>query len=207
MRIRSHRLEHDDGTPYSFMSSHNQGPGSITPEFLVMHYTAGRDAQSSIAHLVDADSRASAHLVIGRDGSITQLVDFDRRAWHAGTSHWDGRDNVNGFSIGIELDNAGELTGGAGHWRSWFQMPVDDADVLVARHKHGGSESGWHRFTEAQIGAAAEVAGLLVRHYGLRDVVGHDDIAPDRKRDPGPAFPMASFRSMALGRADEGPQR
>lgn len=207
MRIRAHRLERNDGTPVPFLRSPNQGPGVITPQFLVMHFTAGRSAQSSIGHLTNPAAKASAHLVIGRDGSITQLVDFNKRAWHAGISHWDGRDNVNAFSIGIELDNAGELTGGAGHWRSWFQMPVGDADVLVARHKNGGGETGWQRYTEPQIGVAVEVGSALVRQYHLVDVVGHEDIAPGRKRDPGPAFPMSSFRSIAMGRVNDDPER
>ena len=71
-----------------------------------MHYTAGASAESSIDWLTNPDARASAHVLIARDGGITQLVPFDRRAWHAGRSRWKDRTGLNGWSFGIELDNA-----------------------------------------------------------------------------------------------------
>ena len=151
----------------------------------------------------------SAHLVISRDGSITQLVPFDKIAWHAGRSAWKGFINLNRYSFGIELDNAGFLTrhsfppvyggdrGGkeANRWLSWFKDEYDDSEVIEAIHKHETKPRGWHIFTPEQIAAALEVSKLLVNHYNLRDVVGHDDIAPGRKIDPGPAFPMEDFRA------------
>ena len=79
---------------------------------------------------------------------------------------------------------------------------IPDAEVMEAVHeneKKEGTVRGWHRYPPKQLDAALKLAALLVSHYGLRDVIGHDDVAPLRKQDPGPAFPMASFRARALG--------
>ena len=89
MKISNGRLCHDDGTPYNYRESPNKR-GLLKPSYLVIHYTAGRNAASTINWLTNPDARASAHIVIGRDGSITQLVPFNRIAWHAGTSQWEG---------------------------------------------------------------------------------------------------------------------
>lgn len=204
MKIIRHRLRQDDGTPYPFRASPNKG-GKVEHEYLVMHYTAGRDAESAIRTLTDPKYKASAHLVIGRDGAITQLVPFDTVAWHAGISSWEGREGLNRLSLGIELDNAGALTRHGTRWRAWFGVEYDDEDVIEAVHKHETTPRGWHLYTPEQLDAALDVATLLVTRYGLRDVVGHDDIAPGRKTDPGPAFPMQSFHARVLGRADDMP--
>src|SRR5262245_13438472 len=83
--------------------------GVIAPEYLVVHFTAGRSAQASVDWLCNPAARASAHVVIGRDGKICQLVPFNLKAWHAGVSAWAGRTGLNSCSIGVELDNAGKL--------------------------------------------------------------------------------------------------
>jgi N-acetylmuramoyl-L-alanine amidase len=80
---------------------------------------------------------------------------------------------------------------------------VEAGQDMEAAHRNGGPVRGWHTFSLEQLHAAAEIANLLVRQYGLRDVIGHDDIAPARKTDPGPAFPMESFRARVMGRGDE----
>ncbi|MGQ9689349.1 MAG: N-acetylmuramoyl-L-alanine amidase [Desulfobaccales bacterium] len=206
MKIKNHRLYRDDGSQYPFRRSPNSG-GPVQHEFLVMHYTAGRSAESSIDYLTKPIAKASAHVVIGRDGSITQLVPFDTVAWHAGTSSWDGFDGLNHYSIGIELDNAGVLTRQGNRWKAWFGDTYPDDEVLEAVHKHETVLRGWHLYTEVQLTAALELADLLVNFYKLRDVVGHDDIAPGRKIDPGPAFPMESFRKRILGRQDADKER
>ncbi len=149
-----------------------------------------------------SEARASAHLVIGRDGEITQSVPFDTVAWHAGRSHWEGREGLNQYALGIELVNAGRLIRQGDSWRAWFQHVYPDDQVLEATHKHESSPAGWQTFTAEQIEAAVEVCCLLFERYGIRDVVGHDDIAPGRKSDPGPAFPMSSFRARVVGRSD-----
>ncbi|OGT82554.1 MAG: hypothetical protein A3H91_03670 [Gammaproteobacteria bacterium RIFCSPLOWO2_02_FULL_61_13] len=199
--IREHRLAVDQGLAPEFFASQNFG-GSLKPEFLVMHYTAGGSAQGAIAWLCNPASKASAHVVIGRDGSVTQLVPFNRQAWHAGRSRWQGRNGLNKCSIGIELDNAGLLNGGPGKWRTDWDTVVRDEDVAELPHKFDGIVRGWHAYTPGQLAAAQAVAAVIVAEYGIVDVIGHDDIAPGRKTDPGPAFPMAVFRAAVLERAE-----
>ncbi len=202
MKILRHRLHQDDGTAIRFMRSPNIG-GKVEARYLVVHYTAGSSAQGAIDSLVDPKAKASAHLVIARDGAVTQLVAFDDVAWHAGRSRWNGLEGMNAYSIGIELDNAGALDRMGESWVAWFGRRYGPNDVLVAAHKNEGRERGWHRYTQPQIQAAIDVSRLLVDQYGLLDVIGHDDIAPSRKLDPGPAFPMDQFRARVMGRRDE----
>jgi N-acetylmuramoyl-L-alanine amidase len=201
MEIRDHLIS---DPAVRFAETPNVG-NAMTPEYLIVHYTAGRDADSSIRHFCTPSANASAHLVIGRDGGVCQLVPFNRRAWHAGISSWAGRNGVNGFSIGIELDNAGKLVRVGNRYQAWFGARYDEGDVIQARHKAEQDMAYWHTFSEAQMSAAREIAQALVRTYSLRDILGHDDIAPGRKVDPGPAFPMRSFRSFVLGRLEDGP--
>ena len=205
MKVRQHRLARDDGKAVAYRPSPNHG-GVISPEYLVIHFTRGASAEGSINWLLDPQSKASAHLVIARDGTITQLVPFNRKAWHAGRSHWADREHMNDWSIGIELDNHGDLIGGAGSWRTGWGRPVSDQDVVELPHKFDGKVRGWHVYTETQLQVTATVAATLVNHYRLRDVVGHDDISPGRKLDPGPAFPMESFRAAIMGREADDPQ-
>jgi len=202
MKILRHRLHLDGGKAVPFERSPNAG-GRLEPKYLVMHYTGGSSADGSIQWLCDPAARASAHLVIGRDGSITQLVPFDRVAWHAGASQWEGLSGLNAHSIGIELDNAGRLQRKGGRWRAWFGTAYDDDQVMEATHKHESEPSGWQLFPEAQIDAAIRVAKVLMDKYELRDIVGHDDISPGRKVDPGPAFPLAQLRARLAGRGDD----
>jgi N-acetylmuramoyl-L-alanine amidase len=203
MKVRRHRLLHDDDEPVRFEATPNLSDGRLAPSYLVIHYTAGRDLQSSVRWLTNPGAGASAHLVIGRDGEIVQLAAFDRVAWHAGQSRWRGLEGLNRHSIGIELDNAGALQRQAGRWRAWFGADYPETDVLEAVHKNEAVSRGWQLFTEEQLEATALVARLVVDQYGLKDVIGHDDIAPGRKQDPGPAFPLASVRSRAMGREDD----
>ncbi|MBN1209729.1 MAG: N-acetylmuramoyl-L-alanine amidase [Myxococcaceae bacterium] len=204
MKIIDHRLHQDDGTPYPFVETPNHGE-KLSPEFLVMHYTAMHEAKKAVDWLVNPAAQASAHLVIGRDGSITQLVPFDTIAWHAGRSSWDGRTGLNRYSIGIELDNAGRLTRQGAKWCSWIGREVAEDQVVQAVHKNDRELAGWEAFSEPLLQVALEVSLLLFQTYKLKDVIGHDDIAPQRKQDPGPAFPMHSFRARMLGRAEEHP--
>lgn len=202
MKIIQHRLHDDAGNPFDFEQSPNAG-GVLTPEYLVIHYTAGSSAGQSIDWFKNPAAKASAHVVIARDGEITQLVPFDRVAWHAGASSWEGRSGLNRYSIGIELDNAGRLQRQGNTWRAWFGREYDEQEVVEAIHKHETSSSGWHTYTEAQIDSTLGLALLLMSEYTLLDIVGHDDIAPKRKSDPGPAFPMDSMRAKLLGRSDD----
>lgn len=202
MRIEGNLLRKDDGSAMPFVESPNIG-GVLSPDYLVMHFTAGRSATSSIEWFRDPQAKASAHLVIARDGSITQMVPFNKVAWHAGISQWGGRQGLNQFSCGIELDNAGKLLRVGRHWQAWFGAIIPDEEVLEATHKNENQSCGWHTFTECQIEAATEASTALARHYGLKDILGHEDIAPGRKVDPGPAFPMSSFKAKVLGREND----
>ncbi|MDH5360149.1 MAG: N-acetylmuramoyl-L-alanine amidase [Gammaproteobacteria bacterium] len=173
----------------------------ITPELIVIHFTAGSSADSSIKHMTREGSNASAHIVISQQGEVTQLAGFKQRAWHAGKSQWHGRDDVNSFSIGIELDNPGRLEKTGNKYRSWFgKDDYQQDEVLHAKHKNESASSYWYIYPTEQLAACQEVCESLIRHYAIKDVVGHEDIAPGRKSDPGPAFPMENFRSALFGR-------
>src|SRR5690606_19314135 len=128
-----------------------------SPRYLIMHYTAGRNAKQSIDWMCNPVSKASAHVVIARDGKVTQLVPFDRVAWHAGVSRGEGIKGLNQHSIGIELDNAGRLTAQGGKWRAWFGDVYPEDQVVVATHKHETTPTGWHMYTPEQIESALEV--------------------------------------------------
>lgn len=196
MKIINHRLHRDDGTPYPFKASPNVG-GVIKPRWLVIHYTASGSASEAINWFAKRESKVSAHVVIAKDGSITQCVPFNVRANHAGQSTWKGVSGLNSHSIGFELDGFGFLgNAGAGKWK-FRDITIPDSEVVVATHKFGSPRGGWPRYPEAQLKAALELARLVVKEYGLEDVVGHDDISPGRKQDPGPTFPMESFRASA----------
>ena len=203
MIIKNHRLYKDETSAVEYLKSPNYQGDIQSLEYLVIHFTAGISAESSISWLTDPRAKASAHLVIGRDGSLTQLVPFNKRAWHAGNSAWASRIGLNSYSIGIELDNAGKLHRVGPQWQTWSGHPIPDAEVVIARHKLETTECGWHAYTQKQLSAALEVASVLVEKYKLLDVVGHDDIAPGRKTDPGPAFPMESFRAHVMGRSED----
>lgn len=197
MKIVNHRLHRDDGTPFAFRTVPGTGP-VIKPRWLVMHYTA--DSGSAAVNWFaspDNEKKVSAHIVIARDGTITQCVPFNRKANHAGTSEWKNVKGLNSHSIGIEMVGYGIVEGGPGKWKAGGKS-IPDSEVLAATHKFGKPTCGWTRYPQAQLDAARELARLLVREYGLEDVIGHDDIAPGRKQDPGPAFPMESFRAAAL---------
>ena len=204
MKIINHRLYHDDNTPYPFRPTPNMSK-TLKPEYLIMHYTASSNAEDAIRWLTNSRVKASAHLVIARDGNITQLVPFDTRAWHAGRSSWQGLSGLNKYSIGIELDNAGPLTRSYnGQWLTWSNDPINDDQVTeLLVHKNENVLRHWHMYSKEQLLVAREVAVLLREHYHLKDIIGHDDVAPGRKIDPGPAFPMESFRSSLFGRVND----
>ncbi|WP_342346701.1 N-acetylmuramoyl-L-alanine amidase [uncultured Nitrospira sp.] len=198
-RLANHRLE---GNKVNYVETPNKG-GIIYPSYLVFHYTAGRSSQSSIAWLTNPLAKASAHLVVGRDGTITQLAPFTTKTWHAGVSHWDGLTGLNQHSIGIEMDNAGPLIPVGTKLTAWFGKSYPTSQAIFATHKLDAEPKWWHAFSEKQILISVELAKILVQQYGLKDILGHDDIAPDRKRDPGPAFPLGHIRALVMGRSQE----
>jgi N-acetylmuramoyl-L-alanine amidase len=196
--IQNHRLT---GPDVSYRQTPNVG-GAMRPRFVLLHYTAGRNLDSSVESLCTKkpQGNASSHLVLGRDGRIVQLAAFNAVTWHAGASQWNGIDGLNHHAIGIEMDNAGLLHLEGERYVSWFGKSYPEDEVHIAEHRHGGGLRPWHGFTEVQIARALELCELLVAHYGLEDVLGHEDVARGRKVDPGPAFPLAAVRGRAVGR-------
>lgn len=202
MKITNDLLIDNTNTQVVFKQTPNKG-GKYTPQYLVMHYTAATEAKGSISWFLNREAKASAHLIIDRDGTITQFAPFTTICWHAGVSEWNGLVGLNKNSIGIELVNGGRLARSGNNWI----CPVDkkivqEGDVIIARHKNEMTESAWQTYPAVQLEAAMEIAAFLVRTYNLKDVIGHEDIAPHRKCDPGPAFPMGSVRSKVMGRKE-----
>ena len=170
------------------------------PDTIIIHYTAGRDALSSVNTLMDIHVKASAHLVVGRDCKIYQLAPFDWITWHAGASAWRGRKNLNRYSIGIELDNAGKLTKQGNEFLSWFGRSYPRSEVFVGDHANELVASRyWHRYTEEQIQVTEQICSALIKTYGIKEILGHEEISPGRKIDPGPAFPLDVLRNHLLG--------
>lgn len=201
MIVKNGLLYSDAATQVPFHSSPNQQAG-IKPIYLIMHYTACPSLEQAVSWLVDPRAKASAHVVIGRDGGCVQLVPFNRCAWHAGISQWGQIQGLNHYSIGIELANAGKLDKNPrGQWVSWSKIVIPDQEVCLAPFKNLPPQTGWQEYTEAQLETAFQVACALHHIYNFADILGHDDISPSRKIDPGPLFPMGSFRSKVLGRS------
>ena len=146
-------------------------PEGTVVDCVVIHYTDVATMEEALQLLTDSKSKVSSHYTIGEDGTIYQLVMDEKRAWHAGPSSFEGQDNVNHFSIGIELQNGGYHAGYA----------------LTGK---------WPEFPETQINALSKLLKVLMEKFSipLSRVIGHEDIAPGRKIDPGPAFPWGEIR-------------
>jgi N-acetylmuramoyl-L-alanine amidase len=169
------------------------------PDSIIIHYTASRSAQSAAQYLARPDIKASAHLVIGRDGTIYQLAPFNIITWHAGESNYGGRKAWNQYSIGIELDNAGPLEKiGEATYMAWFGGKYPKDEVLQAVHRNESMPRYWHVFTEKQIEVCQQVCETLIAAYNIYKILGHEEISFGRKIDPGPAFPLDKFRERLL---------
>lgn len=197
---------------------------NIIAKYLVIHYTAGDTADSAINWFMTNQNkgnpdRIAAHIVVDIDGSITQLVPFNRRANHAGYSVWDRVTGFNDHSIGIEIVNPGfleKLTDGSyrrkiGQDKNkkpiYKTYPASIAqNLFIGNHKHkfwtGSDNHLWFQFPKAQLDAVYKLSALLVSSYQLITAVGHDDISPARKPDPGPAFPWDEFKMSVFGKTD-----
>lgn len=144
-------------------------------DMLVLHYTGMKTADEALARLTDPAAKVSAHYTIGRDGRVYRHVPEDRRAWHAGVSYWAGARNINARSIGIELVNPGH-------------------------------EFGYVPFTDEQIAALIDIAQEIMARHNISParVVGHSDVAPARKEDPGELFPWRALAEYGIGLWPEG---
>lgn len=198
--VKNHFLHRDD-KPVAQARTPNVG-GVLKPSLLVMHYTASQSAKGAISWLCNPNAKASAHLVIDLDGTVTQLAPFNRVAWHAGKSVWKRRANCNAFSIGIEMTNAGPLIKLAnGKFADAYGKNVPPSQVAMLAHKfENGVVKPWMAYPPAQVTVAVDVAKAICDAYRISAIAGHDDIAPTRKRDPGPAFRMDSFVPRVFGR-------
>lgn len=198
--IDDNHLLQGDNVVHLLTSKNNVKFLPNAPDSLIIHYTAGGNAESSARYLQDANVKASAHLVIGRTGEIFQIVPFDKIAWHAGNSYYGGRLGFNNFSIGIELDNAGILTKTGNEYLSWFGRKYPQSEVMEAIHRNEMAPKFWHTYTEIQLKLNMEIAGLIIATYPkISQILGHEEISPGRKQDPGPAFPLDKFRRTVLG--------
>ena len=136
---------------------------------IVLHYTGMESAEAAIRRLTDPVAKVSAHYLVNEDGVVLRMVAEDKRAWHAGRSHWRGITDVNSASIGIEIVNPGH-------------------------------EFGYRPFAEEQIDALLPLVAEIKQRYdiGRGNVVGHSDIAPTRKQDPGELFPWSRLARVRL---------
>ena len=151
------------------LPSPNHDERALPVSMIVLHYTGMPDCQGALDRLTSPEAKVSAHYCIDEDGTVYQLVAEERRAWHAGRSYWRGTRDVNSASVGIEIVNPGH-------------------------------EFGYREFPDEQIAALIPlVAGIKDRHgIGRGNVVGHSDIAPCRKDDPGELFPWEALAKRRL---------
>jgi N-acetylmuramoyl-L-alanine amidase len=145
-------------------------PAGSPVDMLVLHYTGMQSAEAALARLCDRAAEVSAHYLIDEAGGVAQLVAEENRAWHAGKSSWRGNADVNSRSIGIELVNPGH-------------------------------EFGYRPFPDRQIAALITLAKAILLRWPIpaRNVVGHSDVAPARKQDPGELFPWQDLAKQGIG--------
>ena len=197
MKIVADRL-HRGGGPTPFVPSPNVG-GRMQPIAAIVHDTASPTAISAINTFKTAvgKNRVSAHVVIDRDGTITQMVDFDRVAWHAGKSVLDGRSGCNSFTIGIEIVNPGMLNAKG---CAWFHKPGQTGypNIEACRTPEHGN-GFWLAYTPEQIKAVTDLCQALVKAYPtIKQIVPHWYISPRRKIDTNPLFPLQHLRDAVF---------
>ena len=198
--VKRHVLN-EYGDPVSFTRTPNVSGGQIDPKFIVMHYTASYEMDGAVRHLCNPAAKASAHLVIGRNGEITQLSEFNTRTWHAGPSEWKGWKNLNAHSIGIELVNIGFLRRSGNSFIDAYgnsTPPIKVGSTIESRYSRAGSGTFfWQSYTTKQLDVLEGVTRTLVSAYGIVDIVSHEEIdTRGWKTDPGPAFPMSRFKAL-----------
>ena len=199
LKVVQHKLSDVAGESVTYSPTPRVG-GKLDPRFVIIHFTVGRSAEAAAAWLSRKSAGPSAHMVVGRDGSIIQLAPLDRTTFHCGPSRWGELEGLDPYSIGIELDNAGPMTRKGGKWVFKFGGTFPDKDVVEAEHKDGGPYTAWHAYSKEQIEALVSALRGIVETYDIEEILGHDDISPGRKWDPGPAFPMQLVRKRVFGK-------
>ena len=165
-----------DGDPGAIVSrfvpspNHGERRGGRQPDLLLLHYTGMPTAEGALRRLCDPAAEVSAHYLVMEDGAVVQLVSEDRRAWHAGAAYWAGETDINSCSIGIEIVNPG----------------------------HDG---GLPPYPDGQVAAVIGLCRAIVTHWGIPPdrVLGHSDVAPGRKEDPGELFPWYRLAEAGIG--------
>ena len=149
--------------------SPNHDERALPISMVVLHYTEMESAEYALGRLTDPEAAVSAHYLISEAGEVVRLVPEDRRAWHAGVAFWRGHKDVNSASIGIELD-------------------------------HPGHKYGYRAFDERQIAALIPLLARIVKTHDVprANVIGHSDVAPQRKIDPGELFPWERLAGDGL---------
>ncbi len=157
-------------------SSPNFDERTLPISLLVLHYTGMETGAAALERLCCGDAKVSAHYLVEEDGRIFQMVEEEKRAWHAGVSEWRGEKNINSNSIGIEIVNGGH---------DW---PLEDGSLPP--------------FPDVQINALIPLCKAIMSRHNISasGVVGHSDIAPARKQDPGEHFPWAGLAAAGIGR-------
>ena len=173
----------------------NASGGPLEPALIVLHDTAGRlEKGSSVNWLRSKGCKVSAHVVVELDGTVTQMVPFNRRAWHAGKSSFKGRVGCNGFSIGIELVNPGRLDA---RGKAWFGACGATEIKHCATPEHG--DGYWMPHPPAQVEAVTAICKAIVEEYPrCNDITTHWEVSPGRKVDPNPLFPLDAVRRAVL---------
>ncbi|MBM3468575.1 MAG: N-acetylmuramoyl-L-alanine amidase [Alphaproteobacteria bacterium] len=145
-------------------------PEGVLIDTIILHYTDMRNAEEALERLSDPQAKVSAHFLIHKNGNVYQLVDPYYKAWHAGESYWQGDKDLNNRSIGIELDNAGHAF-------------------------------GLEPFSEIQITTLINLLKDLVEVFEVpvNRIIGHSDVAPLRKQDPGELFPWFDLAEKGFG--------
>lgn len=180
------------------LSPHRSSRKGAAINAIILHFTAGASLSSAVQWFLNPKSQVSAHYVIDRDGSVVRMVPVEEKAWHAGASSLFGDPRVNTISIGIEMVNWGDLRKRDGKFYCWPGEFTREYDV----NKYGtpilANNLWWAPYTEEQFQACASLCKELVAQFPeitRERIVGHEDVAPGRKLDPGPAFDWERFRS------------
>ena len=202
--LNDHRLGSFDGSRVTFIEP---PPSNFDPKrkikqlkYVVLHITGSTRLQGTIDHFMNPASGVSVHLLIGRDGRVVQFVPFDKAAWHAGDSYWEENVNLNDYSIGIELDNAGFLEQFEdGYYKRINRRLEMITDVEEAKHWKEFRSPGWQKFPEAQLSILREIVKALKDTYDIQTILGHDDVNLARRVDPGPLFPIEDLREQVFG--------
>ena len=150
-------------------SPNHDNRNGVEVDILLLHYTGMQSGAEALERMRDSQAKVAAHYMVEEDGRVFQLVDEAERAWHAGVSSWKGEGDINARSIGIEIVNPGH-------------------------------EFGYRAFPDAQIDAVLALSKAIIARHGIAParVLGHSDVAPARKADPGEKFPWARFAHEGL---------